>query len=442
MLDFKIDIGQNTKQLNNNLKIDFNKKNDSFSKVFEYANKSFEATKKSISNDNKKENNFLEKIKEKVSKINSDKEQLSKKSTKTEDVDTEEMEEGAEAISNATVEQILLNYKSSSINNQTDDVELNAQNTQQLRDASEKLLHQKEKTLEMTAKLLSELKESQTKLATQNPIKTSDEKISVPQFFEKNNNDVALNSDALLNLQNLAETKTGDNTNLSDVLAELDVEVTSVKTENAGKNEARNFDFNSSSFNNLSGHVTKLSLNKTADFSKVFGQKLSQEQQILNQVKEGTLNQLNKESTSVNIILRPESLGKVNINIVSNNGTLSAQITAQSQQAADALSKNIDTLKQNLIDQGLKVSEVNVKVQESSSADAFADSKNFEDDKLSNFKENNSNKNSYKAEHSNNNGTSQTYFENEEAEEQEEISAAVSHKNNDLGIYNNMGRKV
>lgn len=435
MLDLKVNGLFNTDKLNNNFAPKgYNEDNKAFSKVFEDANKSFEATKEAIEKQENKEDNFFKKIKDQFSKNNNENETTKDEETKKDDTAQENQ-------TTTNLEQILLDYKNNLANKHSQISEKSVENSQELRETSERLLHQKEQALEMTAKLMSELKNAQNKINTQNPIKTNTGEVQSQLL--NTNKEVILSGEAATNLQNLANIKTTDNSSLADALAELDIEVTSVKVDTSAQTEAKGFDFNSSSFSNLNSHITKLSLNKTVDFSKVMGEKISQEQQILNQIKEGTQSQLSKGSSSVNIILRPEHLGKVNVNIVSNNGVVSAQFTAQSQQAADALNKNIDTLKQNLIDQGLKISEVSVRVQETSQGETFSDARNFDGDKLGQSKENNSNKNSYKSEHSNNNSEiNQAYLENDEQEEDAQEQTSNIKNNNNLEIYNNMGRTL
>lgn len=424
MLDLKVNTLLNTEKLNNNIfSKGFSAEESEFSKVFESANKSFEATKKAIEEQKPNENKKTEK------------EETNKNQNKDENEETKEVAQDNTAI---TLEQILLNYKNNITSQKTENSPQSTQTSQELRETSEKLLHQKEQALEMTTRLMSELKVAQGKLATQNPIQTNEQQLA------STGKDVRISPEAALNLQNLANTKVSDNISLADALAEMDAEVTSVKIDTNTQTEAKGFDFNSSTFSNLNSHITKLSLNKTADFSKMMGEKIAQEQQVLNQVKENGINQLGKGSSSVNIVLRPEHLGKVNINIISNNGTVSAQFTAHSQQAADALSKNIETLKQNLLEQGIKVSDVSVKVQETAQSETFADNKNFDGDKLGHSKENNSNRNSYKPENSNNNEEiKQSYFEQEELEEEiGEETSSIHKKNDNLEIYNNMGRTL
>ncbi|NLF84400.1 MAG: flagellar hook-length control protein FliK, partial [Candidatus Gastranaerophilales bacterium] len=57
----------------------------------------------------------------------------------------------------------------------------------------------------------------------------------------------------------------------------------------------------------------------------------------------------------------------VNIQLVSQNGQLAAQITTDSQQAKDALTKGIEALRQTLAEQGINVNRIVVNTQESSS---------------------------------------------------------------------------
>ena len=61
---------------------------------------------------------------------------------------------------------------------------------------------------------------------------------------------------------------------------------------------------------------------------------------------------------------------------------------------ADILNKNIETLKQNLTEQGVKIAEISVKVQETNNSEFLADNKNFENNNFENLKENLSQKHS------------------------------------------------
>jgi len=271
--------------------------------------------------------------------------------------------------------------------------------------------------------------------------------------FEQNDNsaDVIIKGDAITNFESelRANNKSKATSSHSETMEDIDrddkIEVTSVKFGDTANISDKNYNFNSSAFSDLSNHITKMSLNKSADFSKVMNAKTAQENQILNQVKEATSNAIARGTSKVSIILRPENLGKVNVNLASTNGILSAQLIAQNQQAADALNKNIENLKQNLIDQGVKVNDISVKVQESSQSDSFANN-NYNDDKLNEFKESNSNRNASKNkqmyENNNENQKENSYFTNLEENNENEPEKTTKLANKGLEIYNNMGRKL
>lgn len=436
MLNLNVNISIDTNNNNNLLSSkNFNLDENSFSKVFEEANKSFEATKEKISENQeeyaKSKENFVENNEEEAKENKNE----SKKETENEEITHQ-----------VSLEEILLNYKTNSINeNASQKNQESADKASQLREKAELLLHQKEQVAVMNANLMKTIQAAKAENATQNPIKTQGQLLA---NTDNKFNEVFVKNEALLNMQNLPtniKVDSAQTSSLADALSELKVEVTAVKSDLSAQTDSKSFDFNSSSFNNLDSHITKLNLNKTVDFAKVMGQKVMQEQQILNQVKEGTT-QLAKGSSQVNIVLRPETLGRINVQISSVAGSLSAQFTAQNQQAADALTKNIEILRQNLLEQGLKITEISVKVQDTNHSEAFSDNRNFDDgDKLNAFKENYSNnKNSYKA-NTKENVSERAYAENIDTEdESSEISENNEEINNnkDLGIYNNMGRKV
>ena len=88
---------------------------------------------------------------------------------------------------------------------------------------------------------------------------------------------------------------------------------------------------------------------------------------VLNQV----VNNMKHNMTSINgknsisMILNPQSLGRLNIDLVSQNGILSAEIRTENDQTKELLTRNIDSLKQSLQEQGITVGNVIVKSQES-----------------------------------------------------------------------------
>lgn len=85
---------------------------------------------------------------------------------------------------------------------------------------------------------------------------------------------------------------------------------------------------------------------------------------ILNQVVREIRVGMGPESTSMEMTLHPESLGRVNVAVASKNGIMTAQLTVQNQEAKEALESQMAALKQTFEEQGLKVSSVEVNVSE------------------------------------------------------------------------------
>lgn len=83
-------------------------------------------------------------------------------------------------------------------------------------------------------------------------------------------------------------------------------------------------------------------------------------EQVVNHVRIRVLPQ----TTSMELQLNPESLGRVNLNVTSNNGVATATLTVQNQVAKEALESQIAVLKENLESHGLKVDSVEVNVSE------------------------------------------------------------------------------
>ena len=85
---------------------------------------------------------------------------------------------------------------------------------------------------------------------------------------------------------------------------------------------------------------------------------------IVNQVVEKIKVSLGTESTSMEMQLNPEHLGKVLLNVSSKNGMLTAVFSVQSEEAKAALESQMFTLRENLELRELKVDAVEVNVSD------------------------------------------------------------------------------
>ncbi len=86
--------------------------------------------------------------------------------------------------------------------------------------------------------------------------------------------------------------------------------------------------------------------------------------EIASQVIEQVKVSVNPESTSMELQLYPEHLGKVDLQISSKDGIMTAQLTTQDKVAKEALESQMQVLRQTLENQGIKVESIEVTVSE------------------------------------------------------------------------------
>lgn len=100
--------------------------------------------------------------------------------------------------------------------------------------------------------------------------------------------------------------------------------------------------------------------------------------QIIDKVKVG----INKDVTELKISLKPEELGDVTLKIASQNGIVTAQITAESQRVKEIIEAGFNQLKQALSEAGVEVSQLEVNVG-SSDQNSQYDNQNSSSEKSS-----------------------------------------------------------
>ena len=83
---------------------------------------------------------------------------------------------------------------------------------------------------------------------------------------------------------------------------------------------------------------------------------------IVNQVIEKIKVSVNASTTTMDLQLNPENLGKVNLNIVSSNGEISAKFTVENEFVKEALEAQMEGLKERFSEQGIKVNSVEITV--------------------------------------------------------------------------------
>ncbi len=80
-----------------------------------------------------------------------------------------------------------------------------------------------------------------------------------------------------------------------------------------------------------------------------------------------------QSGSRVNIVLNPESLGKVSVQLINTPEGLSAQFTVATQEARNLIMKGLDGLKESLISHGVSVDNVSVKLNDTQESEYNAD---------------------------------------------------------------------
>ena len=165
-----------------------------------------------------------------------------------------------------------------------------------------------------------------------------------------------------------------------DTLKELNIESIEVETSN---DDASSDDFMQNQ--TPEEHGIKAMLNTQSDFAEIKAetQASAQTTQKTSQVSQATsdkiIEQISKQmenlqnGSRVNLIMNPERLGKVSIQLINTEEGLSAQFTVATQDAKNLIMKGLDGLKETLLAHGVNVDNVTVKLNEAQDSEYNSD---------------------------------------------------------------------
>ena len=188
-------------------------------------------------------------------------------------------------------------------------------------------------------------------------VSNSDEK-TMDSFENNSEREIVLEEDNKLN-------KTDKS--LSDI---IESKITNIKTDNGKTSLSGNKQNNSFSQNdnnegrgNLFAERLATSVEQIYQGNTVENEAFSiGELDIVNQVIEKIDITAGKELKSIEIVLNPENLGKVQVNVSTKNGIVTAQFVAENEQVKKALENQMISLKENFNNQGIKVEAVEVTI--------------------------------------------------------------------------------
>lgn len=142
---------------------------------------------------------------------------------------------------------------------------------------------------------------------------------------------------------------------------------TEVRTEDKGTEDSLK-DRNSNDSTDVDGFAEQFlqNLQKAArDIGEVTGQKdmVQMIREVADQILEKIKVSVTPETTSLEIVLTPEELGKVNLTVSADaDGMMKAKFVTESEMAREAIERNLVQFKEMLQEQGLKVDTIEVTV--------------------------------------------------------------------------------
>ena len=87
--------------------------------------------------------------------------------------------------------------------------------------------------------------------------------------------------------------------------------------------------------------------------------------QVADQVEQGMLTAMRDGATRLDLQLHPAELGAITITLVARNGEVSAQIRSEKSETAEMVTRQLDTIRVNLEQQGIKVDKIEVQMENS-----------------------------------------------------------------------------
>ena len=221
------------------------------------------------------------------------------------------------------------NQSSSFSNNNNESIELE----------SEKNLVESDQNIEETTKISDLLKENQVELIRTESLKNSNSKELNSKISNANQGISSIQEQAIkLSLEDIQSSSTSK-TDLNNI--GVSSNTSSINNQNQVFNKT---------LESMQNRVNMTQVDSKID--------------ILNQVT----NKINSSNISLNqkvsVVLRPENLGRLQIEIVNTKDGIVANLTTANYQVKESLDKNIDSLRQSLNSQGVNVNSLNIKVDE------------------------------------------------------------------------------
>lgn len=164
-----------------------------------------------------------------------------------------------------------------------------------------------------------------------------------------------------------------ENKKTSDVIQTTQTETQDTVTNKAeilaknesGESESKN---NTESGKNTSQSLGNIANNLTANIQNAFDKIIVEEvngidtTDVIRQIVEAAKVTVSEGISSMELQLNPQNLGKINLTVIAKDGMITAQITAENETVKKAIENQINVLRENFVNQGLKVDAVEVTI--------------------------------------------------------------------------------
>ncbi|MCQ2241995.1 flagellar hook-length control protein FliK [Treponema sp.] len=161
-----------------------------------------------------------------------------------------------------------------------------------------------------------------------------------------------------------------DNRSVEEKIAQFK----SMINENAESSSENNINLALSMSDNAAQNILSTNNQTAGATGSTFQEMLTQQIQtnVPDFVKAGNIVLRDNNQGSINMILKPEALGNVKINLQVADNVITGQITVHSKEAFEAFKQNMDSLRQAFQESGFENANLNLSFADNSSSGAFA----------------------------------------------------------------------
>ena len=187
----------------------------------------------------------------------------------------------------------------------------------------------------------------------------------IPEETKSNSEELIVNKE---NIVGTTETDITNENKTEDNFISQDINKTNETVKTQETNDASN---SSLSEKNSSQEDTELNENNIVDLVGNIKETIVESisdvdaeiaDKIVKQITDDIQLYAKADTTSLEIQLEPESLGKVSLTVASKAGVVSAQLSVQNEVAKEAIESQMSTLKETLNNQGIKIEAIEVTI--------------------------------------------------------------------------------